>query len=244
MINIKDFLFKIKEDLKQLFFYPQPDWGEDGKIDYNKYWMKRRPAGNLVGLSSWQKKRADLVLPFLSDGDIVVDIGGGGGEMLSYWQNQKKINGWCADFSQLALAQARAKGLETIDLDLSDISSLSNLPNCDFLTGFEVLEHLPNPEEFVLAVISKARKGLIFSFPNTGYYKHRLRLLFGCFPLQWVVHPGEHLRFWTVRDVRFWVKTLGLQLDKMILYEGLPFLSHLWPSLFGQGIIFFISKEK
>ena len=230
--------------MKRLFVYPIPEWGIDGRIDYDKYWRKRRGESQHFQLSAWQRKRAELVLPLLNDGDVVVDVGGGEGAMLEYWRSHKNIHCVCIDNNKFILNQAKEKGFETIESDLSIPESWEKIPNCDFLTGFEILEHLPNPEEFVLKVANRVRKEMIFSFPNSGYYIHRLRLLFGCFPLQWVVHPGEHLRFWTVKDVYSWVKALKLYLISVATYEGIPCLNRFWPSMFGQGIILRISHNK
>lgn len=244
MKKIKPLLFKLRQDLAELFFYPVPSWGEDGSLDYNLYWQKRRKSESNFELSAWQKQRADLVLPFLKDDDIVVDVGGGGGEMLAYWKQFKKVKGVCADYNEWALEQAKKKGLETLFLDLADEKSWDQIPFCDYLTGFEILEHLSNPEKFIFFVKKRVRKGMIFSVPNSGYYKHRLRLLFGRFPLQWIAHPGEHLRFWTVRDMLKWIDYLGLKSKKIIIYEGLPGLNRLWPSLFGQGLLIYLQNEQ
>ena len=164
--------------------------------------------------------------------------------MLAYWVKLKKIKGICADYNELALEQAKRRGLDTLFLDLNDEKNWNDVPPCDYLTGFEILEHLANPEKFILFVKNKVRKGLIFSVPNSGYYQHRVRLLLGRFPLQWIVHPGEHLRFWTAKDIVDWVGFLGLKLEKKIIYEGLPGLNNLLPSLFGQGIIIYIKNEQ
>lgn len=240
---IKDILFKIKEDLKKLFIYPAALWGSNGKIDYDIYWEKRRGKNQDFQLSAWQKQRAELVLPFLERGDVVVDIGGGEGAMLKFWRTQRKIKGVCVDMNDVVLNQAREKGFDVVKVDLLVVENWSQIPACDYLTGFEILEHLPNPEEFILTMSGRARKGMIFSFPNTGYYLHRLRLLLGRFPLQWVVHPGEHLRFWTIADTRSWVKALGLKIEALIAYEGIPVINKLWPAMFSQGIIIYIKRH-
>lgn len=109
----------------------------------------------------------------------------------------------------------------------------------------ELLEHLPNSEEVLLALLKTTNKKLIFSIPNTGFIGHRLRLLFGSFPLQWRTHPGEHLRFWTYNDIRFWLKELELSKNsKIYFYEGIPLLNRILPSLFAMGILVVIEKEK
>jgi hypothetical protein len=66
----------------------------------------------------------------------------------------------------------------------------------------------------------------------------------GRFPLQWLTHPGEHLRFWTATDCRWWIKSLGAHMENFTLHQGLPVLNKIWPGLFSQGIIFMISFNK
>lgn len=235
-------MFRIKGDLKLLNHYPSFQRQGDFSIDYDKYWRVRRGDNYRAKLSSWQKQRADYVGKFFKAGDVVVDVGGGDGEILSYLKSLVNIRGICVDFNDLVLNEARQKNLETIKLDLSKLEELDNIPDCDYLIGFEILEHMPNPEEFIFKVKNKVRKSMIFSFPNSGYYLHRLRLLFGKFPLQWVSHPGEHLRFWTAGDAKWWVKSLGFHLEEIKLYQGLPGLNKIFPKFFGQGIIICIKK--
>ncbi|NQU99836.1 MAG: methyltransferase domain-containing protein [Parcubacteria group bacterium] len=240
---IVKFLSKLKEDLGRLFIYPKTHYYKDRSVDYESYWRKRRGSSSGSVLSSWQKQRADKVLDLIEQGSVVLDVGCGDGAVLNYLKKKADINGVGVDFSESELQKARDFGVKTIKMDINDFTKLDELPEVDYITGFEIIEHMSNSESFLYHISKKARKGLIFSVPNTGYYAHRLRLLFGRFPLQWVVHPGEHLRFWTVRDIRFWVKSVGFNLDKLLMYQGLPLLNKLLPSLFAQGIIIKISKN-
>lgn len=240
---MKYFLYKLKQDFSKIKKYPTTNISENGKVDYDKYWQKRRGEDYQASLSDWQKVRVDIVKKYFKTGDTVVDVGGGDGAMLKYLQSQVNIRAIVVDFNDLVLQEAQKIGLEVIKVDLNDVNDLKKIPDCDYLLGFEILEHLSNPEEFIFLVKDRVKKSMIFSFPNTGYYVHRLRLLFGRFPLQWVNHPGEHLRFWTVSDVRWWVKYLGFKLLFLHIYEGLPGLKKIWPTLFGQGIIIVINKN-
>jgi hypothetical protein len=107
----------------------------------------------------------------------------------------------------------------------------------------ELLEHIPHSEELMLSALGKSQKGIFISFPNTGYYRHRLRLLFGKFPLQWRVFPNEHVRFWTYTDAKWWLKSLGIQNYTLHCYKGIPLLNKILPSIFGAGMIIEISKN-
>jgi len=67
--------------------------------------------------------------------------------------------------------------------------------------------------------------------------------LFGSFPIQWRVHPGEHIRFWTYRDLKWWLKELDLyDRSEIYVYEGIPFLNKIWKSLFGAAFVVEIKK--
>ncbi|MBT5262997.1 MAG: methyltransferase domain-containing protein [Candidatus Magasanikbacteria bacterium] len=239
---IKKLFWKIKEDLKKIFYYPVCSFGPNLSQDHKGYWKLRR-TGDAPVLSHWQKQRADFVLGLIKPNSTVLDIGCGDGAVLQYLKDNAGVYGIGADIDDKSVELVRSLGLEAIKMDVTDLNRLNELPEVDYITGFEVIEHMPNPEQFIYLLKEKAREGFIFSVPNTGYYTHRLRMLFGMFPLQWIAHPGEHLRFWTVRDVKFWVKSVGFEMKNLILYEGLPILNKIWPSMYAQGIIIHIKNK-
>lgn len=238
---IKDILFSIKEDIKKLRIYPDVNLGVDYVVDYKKYWEKRGRTNKSI-LTTWQKDRAERILKIVNKGDVIMDVGCGDGALLKFLIDSKGVEGVGVDINEQILENAKSLGINTYKSDISDLSSLNDLPVVDYIMGLEILEHMPNPEEFIIKMLPKAKKGMIYSFPNTGYYSHRIRLLFGEFPLQWIIHPGEHLRYWTVKDVHWWIKSLGLKLNSLVLYQGVPVLNKILPSIFGKGIIIHISK--
>lgn len=238
---IKNLLVKLRGDLKQIFVYPSCVYGDDFSVDYQKYWERRRD-GNTAVLTTWQKQRANEALAIIEPDATVMDIGCGDGAILDYMHSVAGTKSIGVDIDPLILASAEKLGIQTVCADINDLDRIDALPMSDYIIAFEILEHMPNPETFIAHILKKSNKGLIFSVPNTGYYSHRLRLLCGRFPLQWVAHPGEHLRFWTALDMQFWIKSTGLKIEKMVLYQGLPLLNKIFPRLFSQGMIIFIKK--
>ena len=127
--------------------------------------------------------------------------------------------------------------------DINNFNTIEELPEVDHIMILEVLEHMPNPEKFLKMILPKAKKSIFFSFPNSGYIAYRLRLLFGSFPMQWTLHPGEHLRFWTFRDLKWWLNQMSLlHKSKIHIYEGVPILNKVWKGLFGAGLIVKVEK--
>ncbi|OGY48528.1 MAG: hypothetical protein A3B89_00395 [Candidatus Buchananbacteria bacterium RIFCSPHIGHO2_02_FULL_40_13] len=240
-MNLKKILYIIKQDILSLAKYPISQL-DNYSVSYDYYWSKKRQTGEPV-LSAWQKMRMAYVLEMIEPGSSVLDFGCGDGAVLKYLTDKKNIKGIGVDVSEDILARARTLGIETIKMDITKLNELENLPAVDYITGFEIIEHLSNPEEFINKIKNKARKAMIFSVPNSGYYIHRLRFLLGRFPLQWISHPGEHLRFWTVKDMKWWVKALGFQLDQLVIYGDLILLKDIFPKLFGRGIIVKISEK-
>ena len=240
-MNLKKILYIIKQDIISLTKYPISEL-DNYSASYDYYWNKKRQTGDPV-LSAWQKMRMDYVLDMIEPDSSVLDFGCGDGAVLKYLADKKNIKGIGVDVSEDILARAKTLGIETIKMDISKLSELDNLPEVDYITGFEIIEHLPNPEEFINKIKNKAKKAMIFSVPNSGYYIHRLRFLFGRFPLQWISHPGEHLRFWTVKDMKWWVGAIGFKLDELIIYGNLGGIINIFPRIFGRGMIIKISQK-
>ncbi len=227
--------------LRRLFTYP--DTAHIGGVDYDTYWDNKAQSG-LGQLSPWRRKRAQVFTDIVADGDSVLDLGVGDGALLHYMLEHKRIEAFGLDVSPKAVEFCRAQGLQ---VELADI----NKPISDFLRQpydyiilSEIIEHLPDPESLLNNLRPFVRKGIIVSIPNTGFHQHRLRLLMGRFPLQWVVTPGEHLRFWTRADFHWWAGQMGFTISREVPYEGTSGLKDVWPSLFAAAFVYVLSEAR
>jgi len=237
--GIKTLVGKIYEIIKQIVYYPKLVLDD---VDYDEYWKVKKK--NKLGIpNNWQKQRAEWIINRIDPKSTVLDIGCGDGAVLLYMLKQKEFVAIGADISDYVLNFLNSKKIKTIKIDINNLKEIENLPEVDYILLLEVLEHIPNPEKLLLTVLKKAKKGVFFSIPNTGYISYRLRLLFGSFPVQWNLHPGEHLRFWTYKDIKWWLKELNLyHKSEIYVYEGIPFLNKVWKNLFGAGILVYIKK--
>ncbi|MBI5671086.1 MAG: methyltransferase domain-containing protein [Chloroflexi bacterium] len=224
--------------LRRLLSYP--DTARVGVVDYDVYW-DNKAQGGLGQLSPWRRKRAQVFAALVSPGATVLDLGVGDGALLRYLIEQRQVQGYGLDVSPKAVAFCRDQGLK---VDLADV----NKPLTDYLREpfdyivlSEIIEHLPDPERLLNDLRPYARQGIIVSIPNTGFYQHRLRLVLGRFPLQWVVTPGEHLRFWTRADFHWWARQLRFRIAAEVPYEGTPLLKNIWRGLFAAGFVYLLS---
>jgi len=237
----RDYLYKLKEEIRSLWHYPPCDLDKNPEVDYDLYWKARRQKN--TGLTSWQKQRADWILKHIESGSTVLDLGCGQGHFLKYLHDKAGIKGIGVDCVADIFEESDNENFVFIEKDINDMATLNTLPEVDYVIASEILEHLPQPEKIIQILKPKTKIAFIASFPNSGYYTHRLRLLLGRSPLQWITHPGEHLRFWTLRDTKWWLKSLGFSNFFVSTYEGWPLLNRIFPSLFGQGLIFYVKTN-
>lgn len=203
-------------------------------MDYSEYWRRR-------GEFTYSNRYAifsKLIVP----GSSVLDIGCGEGATLRYLTERNAVRGEGVDISPPAVERARGSGVNASVADASS-SGFEIKGEYDYIIISEVIEHIPRPEDLLRKTPGHFRKGLIISIPNTGHYLYRLRLLFGRFPVQWLMHPGEHLRFWTLKDFEAWADWLGFSIVSRSSNTGFLGLYHLFPGLFADNFVFLL-KEK
>jgi len=196
--------FNYKELLSGLglaFFRPKPLLAS---MDYNKYWENRPPMT--------LQPRYVIMKDQINHGESVLDVGCGDGYLLTYLKKAKGIKELGIDISSVAVKRAVSLGVNArLDL-LLDLAKEKEGVLFDHVIMSEVVEHLANAEDYVLAAFKLSRKTVMISYPNIAYWPYRLRLLFGRFPIQsdCVSHPAEHLRFWSLADFKDWINNLKL----------------------------------
>lgn len=243
---IKKFTIKFRNLYSSIFGYPSLEYHSENK---DKYWEKRNNTLNIKKKpNDFQIERAKIISKYLKNSkDLIFDIGSGDGAQLD------AMNEFCPflkiyasdnnDYAYQLLLQGNFKSYK-IDEE-KDLINLIRDIKPDYISLFEVIEHLRNPENLIKNLIEISKSKMFISVPNTGFFKHRIRLILGRFPLQWIVNPYEHLRFWTIKDMKWWLGFIGLKNKyKIIPYKGVPILNRLFPNLFSAGIFIIIDLKK
>ncbi len=233
--------------IKRLFSYP--DTAHIGSVNYDAYWDAKAQSG-LGKLSPWRLRRVQVFESIVSPEDSVLDIGVGDGALLKYLVEQKRVEAYGLDLSPKAVEFCHSIGLTNVKLGDANrpiyavtAEAFGSDLRFDYAICSEIIEHLPEPEILLNDLRRVVRKGIIVSVPNTGFHQHRLRLLMGKFPLQWVVTPGEHLRFWTLADFRWWAKQLHFRIETTVPYEGTRGLKDVLPGLFAAAFVYVLVDD-
>ena len=226
--------------VRRLFIYPST--ARVGVPDYDAYW-EAKAKRTMGALSAFRRARAEAIARVLPTGAKVLDLGVGDGAILKYLIEARQLEGYGVDISPKAVEFCRSLGLNVTLADINEPLEDQIDAHYDAIVMSEIIEHLPDPEALLNSLRGRADR-LIVTIPNTGYYLHRLRLVLGRFPLQRVVTPGEHLRFWTVVDFRWWARQMGFRIVHEEAYRGVPLLRRVWPNLFGEAMLYVLEDAR
>ena len=132
-------------------------------------------------------------------GREILDVGCGLGQFVE----MANKSGWKAEGLELskgAVDFARCHGLAVRDLDFFSEEIKPN--SCDLVTLFEVIEHVPNPSEFIRRAGEVVRPGGLV-YLTTPNFASIDRFLLG---KHWELIHREHLTYFTPRTLRLMVK--------------------------------------
>ena len=194
-----------------------------------------------------------LIADMIEPGSRVLDIGCGDGALLAYLAREKAVDARGIELSQAGVNAGVRHGLSVIQGDAD--RDLDAFPGhaFDVVVLSQTLQATREPRH-VLEALLRIGKRAIVSFPNFGFWRVRLRLLFrGRMPVTEVLHnpwydtPNIHLC--TIRDFVALCDELGATIERSWTLDrhGRPF--SLDPrgslaNLLGEQGVFVLSGER
>ena len=198
-------------------------------------------------------KAARLLLPYLKDGDTVLDVGCFTQEAKKYYP--KWINYVGID------EKAYHKDTRVVNLH----HGFEPIP-CSAALCLETLEHLVDPLDTLESIHKSLPESglLVVSLPNESTLFHRIRCLFGTVDAGCFQSEGKHLhlpnlklsrkflsQLFEIQDQKFYISpsAIGSQQEWLgRLCSAIPdaiwqVLADKFPSLFARGFIFLLKKR-
>ena len=165
-----------------------------------------------------------LIAEMIAPASRVLDIGCGDGALLAYLARVKKVDARGIELSQSGVNSCVRQGLSVIQGDAD--RDLEAFPSgaFDVVVLSQTLQATREPRH-VLEALLRIGKRAIVSFPNFGFWRIRLRLLFnGRMPMSallnnpWYDTPNIHLC--TIRDFVGLCDVLGASIERSVTLDG------------------------
>jgi methionine biosynthesis protein MetW len=170
-----------------------------------------------------------LIAEMIDPGARVLDIGCGDGALLAHLVRSKHVDGRGMELSQSGVNACVGHGLSVIQGDAD--RDLEAYPSgaFDFVVLSQTLQATRQPRKVLETLVRIGRRAIV-SFPNFGFWRIRLRLLFcGRMPVShllnhpWYETPNIHLC--TIRDFVAVCDEIGVRVERSVTLDrhGQPY---------------------
>ena len=194
-----------------------------------------------------------LIAEMVAPGTRVLDVGCADGSLLELLSREKNVDGRGLEISQEGVAACVGRGLSVIQGNAE--TDLYHYPDgaFDYVVLSLTLPALHQPREILLELLRIGRRAIV-SIPNSGFWRHRLHLLFrgrmpdmGARSSEWFDTPNLHPC--TIRDFVMLCRTLGIVIERRVQLDARGRANRFhgtgaFANLFGEQAVFLLSMKR
>ena len=175
-------------------------------------------------LDAQTRTSLSVIAGLIPAGAQVLDLGTGSGALGEFLTRQQgcTVDGLTYNAHEADLARPHYRHVYVADLEQCDLPSLLGAQRYDVIVCADVLEHIRNPEQVLLACRALLRDGgfLVLSVPNAGYCGLIAELMAGDFRYREEgLLDRTHVRFFTRRTLLHLLQEIGLYPQALELIE-------------------------
>ncbi|MEO7743064.1 MAG: methionine biosynthesis protein MetW [Usitatibacter sp.] len=187
-----------------------------------------------------QRYDFELIASWIPEGSTVLDLGCGDGVLLAGLAATRNVAGYGIEIDDANVLASVKNGVAVIQDDLDSGLSTFEDGAFDFVILSQTLQAMWNVEGVMREMLRVGRQGIV-TFPNFGYWRHRIDILQGRMPVSktlphtWYNTPNIHLC--TVKDFEDLCVKVGAEiLEERVIHAGRQVT--LLPNLLGSLGVF------
>jgi methionine biosynthesis protein MetW len=187
-----------------------------------------------------QRPDFDAIAAWVTPGARVLDLGCGDGSLLRFLTEERGIAGYGVEIDDANVLACVKNGINVIQRDLEAGLAVFESASFDFVILSQTLQAMRHTETIVREMLRVGREG-IATFPNFGYWRHRMQVMLGRMPVssdlpyQWFDTPNVHLC--TIDDFETFCRQHAVRiLERVVLTQGGTV--SVMPNLLGSLAVF------
>ena len=164
------------------------------------------------------------IAELIADGAKVLDLGCGDGSLLKYLKQTRKAWGYGVEIADEKILACTKNGVNVIQTDLETGLSGFESGSFDYVILSQTLQAMRHTEVIMREMLRVAKQAIV-TFPNFGYWRHRMQVVSGHMPVspnlpyQWYNTPNIHLC--TLQDFEALCATLNVHiLERIVMHRG------------------------
>ncbi len=167
---------------------------------------------------------SDVIVRWVGEGSRVLDLGCGNGRLLRRLWDEKRAPGYGIEIVDAHVLECIENDVNVLQLDLEDGLAAFGDRSFDCVILSETLQAIHHQEPLLREMLRVGRTAIV-SFPNFGYWRHRLQIALGGrmpvseeLPYQWYDTPNVH--HCTLVDFEALAAKLGLRIEERVVLTG------------------------
>ena len=182
----------------------------------------------------------DAIADWIRPGARVLDLGCGDGSLLRYLQEAREASGYGIDIADANIVASVRNRVNVIQSDLEAGLAGFDSHSFDYVILSQTLQAVRHTERIIKEMLRVGQEGIV-SFPNFGFWRHRLQIAAGRMPVsrdlpyQWYETPNVHL--FTLNDFEAFCGEHGVRILQRIVMSRGRRISAL-PNLLGSLAVY------
>ena len=201
---------------------------------------------NIATSSTISRPDFAAIATLVKPGAKVLDLGCGDGSLLRYLRDVRDVHGYGVEIDDENIQACFNNGINVIQIDLESGLSSFESRSFDYVILSQTLQAMKHTEDLIKEMMRVSKEGIV-SFPNFGYWKNRLQVIFGHMPVsetlpyQWFDTPNIHLC--TLGDFERFCRQHGANILERRIMNG-DHQIFFAPNLFGMLAFYRFERQK